>query len=225
MICLPIIFIIQQRPIYAEEQCLLSLSTIETISSCPSNEAELLLAKRRKPCEHIADIQNCTKRDKFKYHCVLNAWENKTVAVCAPEIISQGFCLKFDEGDGRLQELYDRDCTNHSKPCKTRFSSSNVLHYLQCNDVPRRKNESANNTVQTEDHESTNETVQTNHQTANDSLGGISKALLIICSVGFFFIFIIFVCLTFKRIKGLKNKRQQKKDEQRPIELISFSIQ
>lgn len=85
-----ILYTTQQRPIYAEEQCLLSLSTIETISSCPSNEAELLLAKRRKPCEHIADIQNCTKRDKFKYHCVLNAWENKTVAVCAPEIISQG---------------------------------------------------------------------------------------------------------------------------------------
>lgn len=42
---------------------------------------------------------------------------------------------------------------------------------LQCNDVPRRKNESANKAVQTEDHESTNKTVLTNHQ--NDSANSI----------------------------------------------------
>lgn len=85
-----ILYITQHRAISTEEQCYVSLATIETMSSCPSNEAELHLAKKRKPCEHIAEIQNCTERDKFKYHCVLNAWENKTVAVCAPEIISKG---------------------------------------------------------------------------------------------------------------------------------------
>lgn len=85
-----ILYTTQHRPISAEEQCWVSLPTIETKSSCPSNEAELRLAKRRKPCEHIAEIQNCTERDKFKYHCVLNTWRNKTVEVCAAEIISQG---------------------------------------------------------------------------------------------------------------------------------------
>lgn len=243
MIYLSIIFINQHRAISTEEQCYVSLATIETMSSCPSNEAELHLAKKRKPCEHIAEIQNCTERDKFKYHCVLNAWENKTVAVCAPEIISKGFCLKFDEVGARLQELYDRDCTNHSKPCKTRFSSSNVLHYLQCNDVPRRKHESANKAVQTEDHESTNKTVLTNHQndsansivqtqdhestnktvlinhqTASDSMRESLKAVLIMSGVASCSFVIIFVGLAFKRtcIKGLIKKRREKKTSTNP---------
>lgn len=244
MIYLSIIFINQHRAISTEEQCYVSLATIETMSSCPSNEAELHLAKKRKPCEHIAEIQNCTERDKFKYHCVLNAWENKTVAVCAPEIISKGFCLKFDEVGARLQELYDRDCTNHSKPCKTRFSSSNVLHYLQCNDVPRRKNESANKAVQTEDHESTNKTVLTNHQndsansifqtedhestnktvltnhqTASDSMRESLKAALIMIGVASCSFVIIFVGWAFKCIKGLINKRREKKTSTNPNHL------
>lgn len=66
------------------------MPTVEKMSSCPSNEDELLLAKRRKPCEYLAEIQHCTHPEKFKYHCVLNTWGNTTVEVCAPEIISQG---------------------------------------------------------------------------------------------------------------------------------------
>lgn len=124
------------------KHCLASLATVQTVTSCPTNEAELSRAKQRKQCQHLAFIQKCATPAKFKYHCVLNTWNNDTVEVCAPEIISQGFCLKFDEGGARLQEVYERECTNYSKPCTTRFSSSDLLHYFQCNDIVRKTKKS-----------------------------------------------------------------------------------
>lgn len=68
----------------------MSLPTIQTVSSCPKTEAELSRAKERKKCEHLANIQQCTKPDNFTYHCVLNVWNNENIEVCAPVIISQG---------------------------------------------------------------------------------------------------------------------------------------
>lgn len=124
------------------KHCLASLATVQTVTSCPTNEAELSSAKQRKQCKHLAYIQKCVTPEKFKYHCVLNTWKNDTVEVCAPEIISQGFCLKFDEGGARLQEVYERECTNFSKPCTTRFISSDLLHYFQCNDIARKTKKS-----------------------------------------------------------------------------------
>lgn len=73
------------------KHCLASLATVQTVTSCPTNEAELSRAKQRKQCKHLAFIQKCATPEKFKYHCVLNTWNNDTVEVCAPEIISQDF--------------------------------------------------------------------------------------------------------------------------------------
>lgn len=119
-------------------QCFVSLPTIQTVSSCPKNEAELSRAIQRKHCEHLAILQRCTPPENFKYHCVLNTWKNETVEVCAQVISSQGYCLYFDEGGARLQEIYERDCTNYTQPCHTRFLSSNLSNYSQCNDIIRK---------------------------------------------------------------------------------------
>lgn len=68
----------------------MSITTLNDVSECPTNEIELSHAKRRKACEHLANIQSCTKPNNFTYHCVFNTWLNATVEVCAPEIPSQG---------------------------------------------------------------------------------------------------------------------------------------
>lgn len=68
----------------------MSLTTLNVVSGCPTNELELSHAKQRKKCEHVANIQSCTKPNNFTYHCVLNTWTNATVEVCAPEMFSQG---------------------------------------------------------------------------------------------------------------------------------------
>lgn len=118
--------------ITSKENCSLSISTVDVVPACPKNEIELSNAKQRKRCDLLANSQTCTEPNKFKYHCVFNTWTNGSVEVCIPEIVSQGYCVKFDIGGARLQEIYRMDCTNFSKPCSTRFLSSDVLHYVQC---------------------------------------------------------------------------------------------
>lgn len=141
-ICIILLYTILHSANTLGKQCLASLPTVQTVKSCPTNEEELSRAKQRKQCKHLAFIQKCARPKEFKYHCVLNTWNNDTVEVCAPEIISQGFCIKFDEGGARLQEVYERECTNYSKPCTTRFISSDLLHYFQCNDIVRKRKKS-----------------------------------------------------------------------------------
>lgn len=119
-------------------QCYLSLPTIQTVSSCPKTEAELSRAKERKKCEHLANIQQCTKPENFTYHCVLNYWNTEYKEVCAPEFFAQGYCLFFDEVGALLQENYKMDCTKYTNPCKSRFLSSDLLHYSQCNEMVRK---------------------------------------------------------------------------------------
>lgn len=118
-------------------QCFVSLSTMQTVPSCPKTEAELSRAKERKKCEHLANIQQCTKPEHFTYHCVLNFWNTEYKEVCAPEFFSQGFCLFFDEEGAILQENYHMDCTRYTNPCKSRFLSSDLLQYSQCNEIVR----------------------------------------------------------------------------------------
>lgn len=132
----PLIFVLQYLAANSMENCSVSLTTLNVVSECPTNEIELSSAKKRKACEHLANIQSCTKPTSFTYHCVFNTWTNATVEVCAPEMFSQGYCLKFDEGGARLQEIYKwGDCTTYQKPCSSRFLSSNVTHYVQCTEI------------------------------------------------------------------------------------------
>lgn len=127
------------------EQCSASLPTVRVVQTCPRNESELSHAQQQKKCEHLAKNQKCTTPAKFKYHCVLNAFLNETIEVCAPEIYSQGLCVKFDEGT--LLQMFGENCTSYSHPCSTRFLSSDPLQYLQCNDLKQKRIDSTRTTV------------------------------------------------------------------------------
>lgn len=142
-------FVLPHPGIPSGPQCFVSIPTVQTVSSCPKTEAELSHAKQRKKCEHLANIQLCTKRENFTYHCVLNALSTENIEVCAPEMFSQGYCLYFDEVGALLQENYEIDCTGYTNPCKTRFLSSDLLHYSQCNEIARKSKSLVNMTITT----------------------------------------------------------------------------
>lgn len=38
---------------------------------------------KNKDCVSIAHSQNCTKPEQFKYHCLINEFENASIEVCA----------------------------------------------------------------------------------------------------------------------------------------------
>lgn len=65
-------------------KCAESIPTISTVSRCPSNATEWEIAAKRKGCNVLARIQNCTHANKFVYHCVLNEEATMLVEVCAP---------------------------------------------------------------------------------------------------------------------------------------------
>lgn len=121
-------------------RCNESIPTVDYVASCPKTETEWINASQRKSCESLAELQTCTQAQKFKYHCVFNSWKNATLEVCAPEIISQGFCVNFNEAAAQLQLFYNEPCTEFLVPCKTRFKSSNLSEYILCNEkitIPR----------------------------------------------------------------------------------------
>lgn len=70
--------------------CPVSIPTVDYVESCPETKTDWEKASRKKNCESIAMLQNCTDNKEFKYHCVLNSLKNATLEVCAKEIISQG---------------------------------------------------------------------------------------------------------------------------------------
>lgn len=58
-----------------------SAATAQIVKSCPQNHKEWIKAAARKGCEQMARF--CSS---FEYHCVINAWGNETIEVCAPKL-------------------------------------------------------------------------------------------------------------------------------------------
>lgn len=70
--------------------CLESTETATPVSICPKTEKEWQRAANRKNCSNMK--HTCSS---FVYHCVINAWINETIEVCAPKRVVIGeffFC-------------------------------------------------------------------------------------------------------------------------------------
>lgn len=77
--------------IYTEVQaasyttCKESASTVRPLDRCPTDSKSWEMAAKKMNCDAIK--QNCSqpsRRHLFQYHCVINAWMNETLEVCAP---------------------------------------------------------------------------------------------------------------------------------------------
>lgn len=64
-------------------ECKDSATTARKVESCPQNIDEWNEAAARKGCEKMT----CSS---FEYHCVINAWGNETIEVCAPRLLIVG---------------------------------------------------------------------------------------------------------------------------------------
>lgn len=74
----------------AETPCGISVLTVNYVKQCPTDAISWKMAAKRMNCESL--IHNClpntkhrlnTKPVKFQYHCLINAWINATLEVCA----------------------------------------------------------------------------------------------------------------------------------------------
>lgn len=67
-----------------DRSCIWSKKTATEVPSCPRNKQLWDKRAKMKNCESLAHKQNCTEDSNFKYHCVMNTFENAFIEVCAP---------------------------------------------------------------------------------------------------------------------------------------------
>lgn len=70
---------------------------MERVSYCPRTKKEWDTAATRKDCSRLAGRQACTDANNFRYHCVINGYQNETLEVCAPRKIIFGILIYYSE--------------------------------------------------------------------------------------------------------------------------------
>lgn len=79
----------QQLSSCDKEGCQEAIYNIKVVESCPKSKKEWDVAAFKKNCSKIAAVakeKKCTIDEiQPKYHCVINALENKLLEVCADE--------------------------------------------------------------------------------------------------------------------------------------------
>lgn len=110
--------------------CEVSLSSIREGFGCPSNKSEWDKRAQDMKCESFK--QNCTGKNTFVYHCLINAWLNGTIEVCAPEkSIAGHYCAEFSKGGARVQAYYRSKCNS----CPLIYKASESFKYQECYDM------------------------------------------------------------------------------------------
>lgn len=87
-----IIFVLrflQQLSYGVDKDCPIPVYKVEVVASCPKSKEEWDIAASKKKCSKIAaeaKEKNCTIDEiNPTYHCVINAFRNKLLEVCADE--------------------------------------------------------------------------------------------------------------------------------------------
>lgn len=112
--------------------CPVSPSTVEIVDNCPDSEEKWRQAAARKNC--AAYSRQCDKPEQLDYHCVINAFVNETLEVCAyRRIIVLGFCTEYSFGGNIIQQNIRTNCTTFTQnPCPLGYPSTDSYKYPDC---------------------------------------------------------------------------------------------
>lgn len=118
------------------EGCQDAVYNLKVVTSCPKSKEEWNIASSIKNCSAIAAVakkKNCTIDEIHpKYHCVINAFRNKFLEVCADEKIIFGYCAEFNENGRTIQSHYTASCKKVSPKCDDAYSSLDAYKYPGC---------------------------------------------------------------------------------------------
>lgn len=118
-----------------DRYCFWAKQTVERVKSCPVSFSEWEKREDIKNCSLLAQKQNCTDATKFKYHCVINEFENALIEVCAPDYIINGHCAEYNELGARIQLHSGLKCVDVKPPCPTVYRSTEAYKYPGCYDI------------------------------------------------------------------------------------------
>lgn len=114
------------------DSCSVSRSTVQFVDDCPDTEEKWREAAVRKNCTAYAS--QCDKPDSLVYHCVINAYVNQTLEVCAySRIIVLGYCTEYSLGGNIIQPSFVANCTQFAEnPCPVGYQSTDAFKYPGC---------------------------------------------------------------------------------------------
>ncbi|XP_062592468.1 uncharacterized protein LOC134253908 [Saccostrea cucullata] len=122
----------------ASKGCKEPNETAVFVDSCPTTAQEWREAASRKGCKN-----RCSS---FEYHCVINAWINETIEVCAPiKNIVGNVCAEYNFGGSRIQRNEGAKC----KKCPSNYLSNESFKYPECYDLVNKTREKSRPTVLT----------------------------------------------------------------------------
>ncbi|XP_062602586.1 uncharacterized protein LOC134264302 [Saccostrea cucullata] len=131
------VMLLRVKEVFAFTKCEVSVLTVRAVDACPTDEKSWRKAAERFNCSAIR--QSCSQSSganaqyfKFQYHCVINAYRNATLEVCAPNRTILGFCTEFNIQGALIQDNYDAECTKHNPPCPTSYNSAEAYKYQTC---------------------------------------------------------------------------------------------
>ncbi|XP_062620685.1 uncharacterized protein LOC134282296 [Saccostrea cucullata] len=142
-------------------RCEISIITMRFVESCPEDEESWAKAAEILDCSSVTqscaesmgssfNIQNYI----FQYHCVINAWRNATMEVCALNRTILGFCAEFNIQGAVIQDNYDAVCTQHTPPCPSSYNSAEAYKYPSCYEMAKRNRITHMKTMEEEFHAS-----------------------------------------------------------------------
>ncbi|XP_048739252.2 uncharacterized protein LOC125653717 [Ostrea edulis] len=111
--------------------CFNPSSTFKHGRSCPKDYSGWKKASEKLSCEKYDS--RCHDNQHVAYHCVINAWINATIEVCAPVVSIVGnCCAEFNVLGGIIQENYHASCGNSTTPCPFYYMSDKAYKYQSC---------------------------------------------------------------------------------------------
>lgn len=128
--------------VFTLTSCKESAMTVRIVKRCPEDLSSWENAAKSMKCESIE--HNCLNtiiskgQHRFQYHCVINAWMNATLEVCAINRIIFGYCTEYNVLGQVIQENYNAECTTHDPPCPLFYNSTEAYKYQTCYDLVRK---------------------------------------------------------------------------------------
>lgn len=122
--------------------CEESARTVRHVERCPTDSISWKMAAKTMNCDAIK--QNCSQSSNihhFQYHCVINAWMNETLEVCAPNRFIFGYCAEFNVMGRVIQENYRANCRNLDPPCPSFYNSAEAYKYQSCYQLVKKNNQ------------------------------------------------------------------------------------
>lgn len=115
------------------ETCEKVVHDIKIVQSCPMSKDGWVKKAFYKKCTDKAERKNCTKAaHRFQYHCLINAYLNETLEVCAPERFIFGFCAEFNVAGRVIQRHRLAKCNDVFPKCDRIYSSIHAYKYPDC---------------------------------------------------------------------------------------------